>query len=95
MVKKYLKVRIGGSESLFVDHNGVPYSRQHIAKFLQICLGSLGKNPAEFNTHSFRIGRTTDLVEGGALESTIQQAGRWKSNAYKSYSRIDHFLMPE
>lgn len=38
-----------------------------------------------FVTHSFRIGRATDLALQGTTESDIQKFGRWKSTAFLKY----------
>ena len=44
-------------------------------------------NPLQYDTHSFRIGRATDLSKGGRSLSKIKRAGRWKSNAVYNYLR--------
>jgi len=36
-------------------------------------------------THSFRIGDATSAAEAGASQATIQQLGRWHSQAYRHY----------
>jgi hypothetical protein len=33
-------------------------------------------------SHSFRIGRATDLAKNGVDENIIKQYGRWKSSSY-------------
>ena len=40
-----------------------------------------------YNTHSFRIGRTTNMMLEGYSEAQIKVAGRWISNAFIRYSR--------
>ena len=42
-------------------------------------------NPAHFNTHSFRIGKASDMAKAGASKTQIALAGRWRSNAYLKY----------
>ena len=47
-----------------------------------------GRNPDKFALHSSRIGGATTLVAGGDIwERVIQREGRWRSDAYKAYSR--------
>ena len=47
-----------------------------------------GQDPAEFALHSLRIGGASCLAAGsGVSDRVIQRKGRWKSDAYKVYSR--------
>ena len=47
-----------------------------------------GCNPDEFALHSLRIGGATTLAAGGDVsERVIQREGRWRSDAYKAYTR--------
>lgn len=47
-----------------------------------------GRNPDEFALHSLRIGGASVLAAGGDVpERVIQREGRWKSDAYKVYTR--------
>ncbi|KAH3876406.1 hypothetical protein DPMN_000246 [Dreissena polymorpha] len=41
----------------------------------------------QVRTHSFRIGRATDLATQGITTETIMVLDRWKSTAYESYIR--------
>ena len=46
-----------------------------------------GRNPEEYALHSLRIGGASTLAAGGeVLEHVIQREGRWKSQAYKTYT---------
>ena len=54
---------------------------------LRIMAASAGKNPAYFALHSGRIGGATKLAAQGSSELQIQQAGRWKSQAFMVYMR--------
>jgi len=40
-----------------------------------------------YNTHSFRIGGATSAAEADVSQATIQQLGRWRSQAYRCYIR--------
>ena len=47
-----------------------------------------GWNPDKFSRHSLRIGGASALAAGGIVsERVIQREGRWKSGAYKVYTR--------
>ena len=48
-----------------------------------------GEDPKKFSTHSYRSGGTTALFKGGAPDLAIQKFGRWSSDTYKQYARID------
>ena len=47
-----------------------------------------GRNPNEFALHSLRIGGATTLAAGEDIsERVIRREGRWRSDAYKVYTR--------
>ena len=47
-----------------------------------------GRNPKEYALHSLRIGSASTLAAGGDVsERVIKREGRWKSDAYKVYTR--------
>jgi len=52
---------------------------------MQDILHMAGYSPKSFNTHSFRIGRATDMALEGCSDQQIKLAGRWKSYAFKDY----------
>ena len=41
--------------------------------------------------HSFRIDRASELARKGVLDNDIQKWGRWASDAYSSYTRLNFF----
>ncbi len=59
---------------------------------LRLCLDYLGWNQLPINTHSFRVGRATDLFDSKHSDSYIQEVGRWSSNAFKCYIRPHYVL---
>lgn len=87
-LEKYIKARGNAPGPLFIMH-GSPITRAHFTKVLQDCLKYLQLPARQYNTHSFRIGRTTDMALANTPHSTIQQIGRWKSTAYLKYIRTD------
>ena len=76
------------STHLFCDKQGVLISRQFVIDWLQQLVRRSSFRSKRLNTHSFRIGRTTDLVlQGGVSDAYIRHVGRWSSNAYMKYVR--------
>ena len=93
-VAKYLVSRPSGSGPIFLRPNGKPLSAYLVNKTIKACVSFLGLNPDDYSSHSFRAGRTTDLVEMDLQDSTIRVSGRWKSSAYLQYVRFDLFKLP-
>jgi hypothetical protein len=52
----------------------------------------LGYNENDYNTHSFRIGAATHAAKMGKSDDEIMTMGRWKSDSYKRYIRIDTII---
>lgn len=50
---------------------------------------SLGEDPKKFGTHSLRSGGATAMFEAGIADTVIKQLGRWKSDCYQAYTRIE------
>lgn len=92
---KYLVVRGDHEGPLFIKMNLKPINRSHYSKVIKDSIKYLGIDPTRYNTHSFRIGRATDLAILGASSRTIKLAGRWQSNAYEKYIRIGQISFPD
>lgn len=88
VMTEYLKVRPTKCSFLFCHENGSPLTRSQFAHVLSKSLHTLGKPLRKYRTHSFRIGRATDLAAQGVSELAIQKMGRWSSFAYKRYIRL-------
>lgn len=54
---------------------------------LRSCMATLGLDGTAYGAHSLRIGGATALAFLRAGPATIQQMGRWRSDAYLSYLR--------
>ena len=93
-LSEYLKIRPKGSPYLFLGESGKPVQRASLAATLKTAIDRLGRDPAKFNTHSFRAGRATDLAAEGAPEAVIRETGRWHSNAFLNYIRFPSFQLP-
>lgn len=86
-VERYLKKR-GCNPGYFICHeNHKPFTRTELVGTLKKHLMLLKYNPDEYNSHSFRIGKATDLYHQGASDSQISAIGRWCSGAFRKYIR--------
>jgi len=93
-LQKYLRIRHNKPGPLFLDHNAMPINRATFSAFLKTTLAFANMQPDHYNTHSFRIGRTTQLAQDQHTQETIRMAGRWKSSAYRTYIRTDNLQLP-
>ena len=48
-----------------------------------------GLDPKRYSSHSLRSGGATAMFLGGSSDTTVQLFGRWTSDAYKAYVRIE------
>lgn len=74
--------------SFLIHLNTKPLTRYQFNSVLQKAIENILPTPGHFGTHSFRIGRATDLALQGTSDSEIQKFGRWKSVAFLKYIRI-------
>ena len=90
MLNKYVNKKgdpLTSDEALFTfaDHSTV--KPHQIRSVLRYCLGKLNLDASLYDTHSFRIGRASDLLKNNCSIDKIKQLGRWKSNAAFNYLR--------
>lgn len=81
----------------FLCHvNGTPLTRYQFTSVLKKAIGFSNPLLSQYKAHSFRIGAATTAAKMGYSVDTIKTAGRWKSDAYKSYIRLGtgSHLMP-
>ena len=90
ITKEYSRLR-GGYVSLeeqyFIFSDRSPVQPKHIRRVLRLLLRGLRLDPKLYDTHSFRIGRATDLDKFGYDIDKIKALGRWRSNAVYNYIR--------
>ena len=60
-----------------------------VTTVLKSQLTHLNYDATLYNTHSFRIGRASDMATEGYSENQIAMVGRWNSDAYKRYIKPD------
>ena len=90
LLRQYLKIRGDyhmDNEQLFVFRDHSPVLPHHPRNLLKSIISKLGLDPRLYNMHSFRIGRTTDLVKLKYSIDDIKLLGRWRSNVVFKYIR--------
>ena len=90
----YITLRGTSKGPLFIKSNKVPVNIKTFRDCLKFCINRSGFDDRRYNTHSFRIGRATDLSQEGASDSTIKSAGRWTSAAFKKYIKPAFVYLP-
>ena len=51
------------NDQFFVFKDGSPVTPEQVRLVLKTCLSELGLDPDMYGFHSFRVGRTTDLIK--------------------------------
>lgn len=90
-VGKYLQMRQSFScDQLFCHANDAPLTRYQFSAVLEKTL-KFTKRPdcGNFKSHSFRIGAATVASLRGIPDEEIKVMGRWKSDCFRRYIRIN------
>ena len=90
IVRSFINLRGGYNsqqEQFFVFNDQSNVNSNHFRKTLKLTLRRLNLDDTLYNTHSLRIGRTTDLFKAGYSIEQIKHIGRWRSNAVYKYIR--------
>ena len=90
-MKVYLAQRGSSPGPLFRSASGECLTSFQVNKILKKALLWAKVSPSDFGTHSFRIGRCTELAKQGASYSEIRFLGRFHSNAFLKYIRPQEF----
>ena len=94
LVNDYIELRVACLSDLFDDKqffvfkDGSPIKADSARALLNKCLTNLGLNSDYYGMHSFRIGRTTDLLRYNYSIEEVKCMGRWKSNTIYRYVRL-------
>ncbi len=91
-ISAFLELRHSKPGYLFAYPDGNPVSAKSIWTTLEKALVLLRLDPKRYGTHSFRIGRCTDLAKQGASEPKIMSLGRFHSGAFMKYIRSQAML---
>eukprot|EP00731_Ephydatia_muelleri_P003450 Em0001g3450a len=75
------------SSPLFHFRDGRPLTSKSFRSTFLSLVEQCGYNPAQYNTHSLRIGAATAAARADLPTETIQKLGRWRSSAYQTYTR--------
>jgi site-specific recombinase XerD len=87
-LRKYLSLIPLGATYFFCHANKTPLTRYQFSAVLSKACNQAGFRSDTVKTHSFRIGRATDLAIRGHSDSMIKQMGRWSSGSYLRYIRV-------
>lgn len=86
MLTEFVIIRPRHQGVLFCHRDSSVVTRTQFSAVLNKCIGRLGLS-GTYRTHSFRIGRASDLASAGLNSQAIMKLGRWTSNSYKLYIR--------
>lgn len=76
------------STPLFRDpETNLQISYEAMQRTIKSLMAAIGEDPAQFGTHSLRIGGATALFAAGANETVIRTMGRWSSDLHRLYVR--------
>ena len=79
---------VNPSDPFFVFRDNSPVCLHHVRQVLFKVITALNLNPKVYNLHSFRIGRSSDMVKADYTIEQVKRAGRWKSNTVYKYIRL-------
>ena len=88
-MQDYLFLRGFRPGALFLTKDGSAVSRKLFVEELNAAFSLAGIQNQRYTTHSFRIGGASYMATHGYSDAQIRQAGRWASNAFLSYIRIN------
>lgn len=88
-VQTYLKMRPSKSKRyLFVNQDGTAVTSSQFGKVFKQIIQSCNLSTKIYKPHSLRIGGATWAHSKNLSDSQIQELGRWNSNAFKKYIRV-------
>lgn len=85
-MSQFLSVRPHNQGIFFSHLNNNPVTKTQFNAVLTKCINKCHLS-GNFKSHSFRIGRATDLAVQGHSSKVIMKLGRWSSDCYKLYIR--------
>lgn len=86
-----LRLRAGAKphDPLFLNSHGSVLTRGYVLGNLKKILQKTGHDSHLYTGHSFRIGAATTAARVGIPDHLIQTLGRWSSDSYLRYIRVD------
>ena len=87
-MREFINIR-GCHEGPIFCHFGKSFlSRYQFNKVLEMSMKFVDASIINVKAHSFRIGGATNAICKGISYEKVNEMGRWKSDAAKSYIRI-------
>ena len=83
LINNYMKIRGDWTdiyEQFFVFRDKSPVTADQARQILRLCLNTLGLDACMYGMHSFKVGRTTDLIKYNYSIEEVKRMGRWRSN---------------
>lgn len=87
-VKHYLGIRPPHARYFFCHASGAPLTRSQFSGILTKAILAIGLPTQLYSSHSFRIGRASDLAAKGVSSDIIKKLGRWRSDTVDKYIRL-------
>ena len=88
---EYCSIAQNKTGPLFCFPCGSPVTHSYFSNCLKLSLAFNNLDPKLYKGHSFRIGAATAAAANNVPVSVIQTMGRWKSDAFKHYIRMQNF----
>lgn len=98
-MSQYLQLRLRSravsTSPLFIkdEFEPVPLSRNIFVNYLKEICRRLGFDESAYSGHSFRIGAASSAAAAGVEDHIIKVLGRWSSDCYTRYIRIDQKII--
>ena len=93
-LRNYLAYRGPIPGPLFIHQDASAATRQQFSEKLKTTATMCNLPSHCYNTHSFRVGRATQMATDGQSDQIIRTAGRWKSSAFQRYIRPTNVILP-
>ena len=90
VLRKFIAMRgpfDADEEQFFIFHDKQPVKPVQATHVLKLMIQRLSLDNTLYSMHSFRIGRTSDLIKFKYPLDVVQRMGRWRSNAVLKYIR--------
>ena len=74
---------------LFRHRSGAPLRVAEVRSEVRKMMSAIGRPAADYGAHSLRIGGATAALAAGVDPSVIRLLGRWSSDCYEIYTRLN------
>ena len=90
IVRNYMACRGGYTDSdepFLVFREKLPVLAKHVHSIMNKCIVGLGLDSSLYDSHSFRIGKSSNMIKAGHSIESVKFGGRWKSSTVYKYIR--------